>query len=100
MLQLTLYNDLPADFLDSAGGLSLHWHGFSMVGNEWCALPQAARKTVAIKGEGHFAKLCCALVKSAAAACFLKAAGTSKFKSVLHLSQALCSLTCFSVNSN
>ena len=26
---------MPADFPSVAGGISIHWHGFSMRGNEW-----------------------------------------------------------------
>ena len=38
MPQITVHNDLPSDYPDLSGGLSLHWHGFNMRGREWYAV--------------------------------------------------------------
>ncbi|KAK9792751.1 hypothetical protein WJX73_006180 [Symbiochloris irregularis] len=35
ILEITVHNNLPAWFIDVAGGISLHWHGFSLVNNSW-----------------------------------------------------------------
>ncbi|KAL3145498.1 hypothetical protein ABBQ32_003322 [Trebouxia sp. C0010 RCD-2024] len=34
-LQVTVVNDMPADYPSVADGISIHWHGFSMRGSEW-----------------------------------------------------------------
>ncbi|DBA96798.1 TPA: hypothetical protein ACH3X3_012965 [Trebouxia sp. C0006] len=34
-LKVNVINDIPADFPSAADGISIHWHGFSMRGNEW-----------------------------------------------------------------
>jgi len=34
-MQVNVINDIPADFPSAADGISIHWHGFSMRGNEW-----------------------------------------------------------------
>ena len=35
VLQVTIFNDIPEDFPSIAGGISIHWHGFSMRTYEW-----------------------------------------------------------------
>ena len=34
-LQVTLYNNIPADWPLVSEGISIHWHGFSMNGVPW-----------------------------------------------------------------
>ena len=34
-MQVNVINNIPADFPSAADGISIHWHGFSMRGNEW-----------------------------------------------------------------
>ena len=34
-MQVNVFNDIPASFPSAANGISIHWHGFSMRGNEW-----------------------------------------------------------------
>ena len=35
MAQVNVFNDIPADFPSAGNGISIHWHGLSMRGNEW-----------------------------------------------------------------
>ena len=35
LLEIELINDIPADFPLIPGGITIHWHGFSMMNNSW-----------------------------------------------------------------
>lgn len=34
-VQVDVFNEIPTDFPSATNGISIHWHGFSMRGNEW-----------------------------------------------------------------
>lgn len=35
ILEIIVYNDLPLDYQDVSAGISIHWHGFEMIGAQW-----------------------------------------------------------------
>ena len=52
-VQVTVFNDLPDDFLGS--GVSIHWHGWSLRGSEWCASPGGADRHAELSPGAHVA---------------------------------------------